>query len=70
MWMSYQSRLRRHFTEQRKDDAIPWQGNIRKTISYQMDGERELIHAGPLPSQVEDTDLGIRNTPEQKKCYR
>ncbi len=31
-----------------------------------MDGERELIYAGPLPSQVEDSDLGIRNTPEQK----
>jgi hypothetical protein len=35
-----------------------------------MDGERELIHAGPLPSQVEDTDLGIRNTPKHKNCYR
>ncbi len=31
-----------------------------------MDGERELIYAGPLPSQVKDSDLGIRNTPEQK----
>jgi hypothetical protein len=34
-----------------------------------MDGERELIHAGPLPPQVEDTDLGIRNTPEQKIMF-
>ncbi len=40
--------------------------DIKKKITYQMDGERELIHAGPLPPQVEDTDLGIRNTPEQK----
>jgi hypothetical protein len=39
---------------------------LEKKRKYQMDGERELIHAGPLPPQVEDTDLGIRNTPEKK----
>ena len=29
-----------------------------------MDGERELVHGGPLPTQVEDSDLRIGDTPE------
>ncbi len=39
-WWGYQSRLRRHFTKPRKDDAIPWLGNIRKKDKLP-DGRRE-----------------------------
>ena len=38
-------------------------GQLLQLVGDQMHGQRELVHASLLTSQVEDTDLGIGDTP-------
>ena len=40
---------------------------LKVTLPYQVDRKRELVNTSLLTSEIEDTDLGIRNTPEIKQ---
>ena len=37
-------------------------GELLQLVRHKMDREGELINTSPLPSQVKDPDLGVRDT--------
>jgi len=40
-------------------------GQLFILVGHQVDTEWEVIHTGLLPPQVENTDLGVRDTPTE-----
>ena len=44
-------------------------GELLQLVRHKMDREGELINTSPLPSQVKDPDLGVRDTTVEPRRY-